>query len=563
MTGAAPPFRSPPLRSPPRPMTPRPMTPRPTPPGRPAPQSLSQSPPPVPPPGSARAPLLRGGVALGLLVGVLGTWSVLATLSGAVIAPGRVEVAGNRQVVQHPEGGVVAAVLVREGQAVAAGDVVMRLDGAALRAELAAVEARLAALAARQARLEAEAADAPAITVPAALRAAGETGPVAPGARPETGGAADDGLAAGPAGRPDPAPAPPFDTPAFGVAAFDSADTAPDGPSGVAALIDGQRRLFAARRDTLRQHLAQRDRRIDQTRAQIAGLGQQIAAAEAGRALLAEERSVQADLLARGLAQASSLMALRREEARLLGEIGGLRAARARAREQIAEIAIEKLVLAAERREAAAAELREVAEAGLDLAARRRVLADRIAGLDLRAPVAGIVLGLATTTPRSVVRAADPLMFLVPRDRPLVVAVRLPAARIGAVHPGQAVRLRLAGDASDARDLAGRVALISPDALADEGGAFYRVEVVPDATGPAAADARDREAAEAGPAGAEAGPAGAGAGYGEPGSAAAGAGAALLPGMPVEAYFRTRDRTPLAYLLEPFTAYLGRAFREG
>ena len=88
---------------------------------------------------SARRPVTLGLVTLALLVGGFGGWSVLTDISGAIVVPGQLEVEQNRQIVQHPDGGVVAEINVVEAQAVKAGDLLIRLDGSLLQSELAIV----------------------------------------------------------------------------------------------------------------------------------------------------------------------------------------------------------------------------------------------------------------------------------------------------------------------------------------------------------------------------------------------------------------------------------------
>ena len=94
-------------------------------------------------------------IALGLLVGGFGIWSVMANISGAIIAAGQVEVDQNRQVVQHPDGGVVERIMIDEGDTVAAGDILIDLDAKLLRSELAIVEGQLFEIMARRGRLQA------------------------------------------------------------------------------------------------------------------------------------------------------------------------------------------------------------------------------------------------------------------------------------------------------------------------------------------------------------------------------------------------------------------------
>ncbi|MDP3341633.1 HlyD family type I secretion periplasmic adaptor subunit [Frigidibacter sp.] len=418
-----------------------------------------------------RGAVLSGVLVLALLAGSFGAWSVLAPLSGAVIAPGRVEVQQRPQVVQHPDGGVVAEILVAEGDRVAVGAVLIRLDGAALRSELAIVEAQYVEHLARRGRLEAERAGAPTLTMPAELAALS---------------------------RPDLAP-----------------------------LIDGQSRLFAARAETAAAEAALLDRRARQISARSAGIAAERAALTRQQALIAEELAGQRILLGRGLAQSARVLALEREAARLEGRAGELAAAAAEAEARHSETLIEALRLQASRREEAEAGLRDLAASEMELAERRQALLLRLGQLDLRAPAAGIVHALQVTTPRAVIRPAEPVLHLIPQDRPLLVALRIPAGKIGHVQLGQAVSLRLPGPgAGTAPSPTGRIARISPDALQDsaETPAFFRAEV------------------EVTPG---------------PGTES------LTPGLPVEGFIATRPQPPLALLLDPLTRYFGRAFPAG
>ena len=102
---------------------------------------------------SARAPMMLGLIAIFVLFAGFGAWAVGTRIAGAVVAPGQVEVEQHRQIVQHPDGGVVDKILVREGQQVRAGDVLIQLDGNLLRTELAIVEGQYYEMLARRGRL--------------------------------------------------------------------------------------------------------------------------------------------------------------------------------------------------------------------------------------------------------------------------------------------------------------------------------------------------------------------------------------------------------------------------
>lgn len=423
-----------------------------------------------------RRPALLGLLALLVLVLGFGLWATLTKISGAIVAQGQIEVERDRQVVQHIDGGVVEEIYVIEGQAVQAGDPLLRLDGAALQSELTIVEGQLSELSARSSRLVAERDEADELVF-------------------------DDDLLAIAASSPE-----------------------------VASQVEGQRRLFEARRETLDEQRSQLTKRIDQIMSQAEGIKAQRLALTRQLELIDQELVSQQSLLEKGLAQAGAVLALQREQARLEGQIGELVAALAQTEGQVTEIQIQISGLDTKRREESTTELRDIGPAILELAERRRALVERIARLEIRAPVAGIVLGLQVTTPRSVLRPADPVLFIIPQDRPLVITARIAPIHIDEIAVGQEAELVFSAFSSrDTPHLKGRVTLVSADALTDpQTGATYYVAELELAEG---------EQQRLG-------------------------NKALLPGMPVEVFMQTGRRTPLAYLVKPFTDYFARAFRE-
>jgi HlyD family secretion protein len=420
--------------------------------------------------------MILGLLSLVVLVGGFGTWAVTSNIAGAIIASGQIEVDQNRQAIQHPEGGVVAELAVDEGQQVEEGEILLRLDASDIASGYAVVRGQLNEVRARRARLEAE----------------------------------RDGLS----------------ELQFGT---DLQQTALNDPE-LADILSGQLNLFAARRDTLDREIDQLTRRTEQIASQIDGMIAQRTALERQQDLVGEELVAQQDLLERGLAQAARVLTLQREEANLLGSLGEIDASAAQAEGRITEIELSILQLETQRREEAIAELREVRVQEEELAERARALARQLDQMDLRAPVAGIVYGMTVFGPRSVVRPADPVLFLVPQDRPLVISARVEAIHVDQVFVGQEVLLRFpAFDMQTTPDLYGLVTRVSADAFVDEatGASFYETQIVLD----------DGQLELLGD-------------------------VTLLPGMPVEAFIRTDDRTPIAYLLRPLTDYFNRAFRE-
>jgi HlyD family secretion protein len=375
-----------------------------------------------------RSPLVAGWLALAVLILGGGGWSSTVLLSGAVTAPGQIEVDGNRQVVQPLDGGIVDAIRVQEGDGVVAGQPLVELDGADLGASLARLRTALAALAARHARLTAE----------------------------------RDGLAA-----------PPFDADLLAAA------NRPE----IAALVDDQRRLFTARADSDSSQRDQLARQADQIGHEIDGLVAQRDALDRQLVLVAQDLATQSDLAGRGLAPVERVLSLQRQTAELQGSRAALDSQRAQAESRITETRIAALRIAQTRRETALTELRDLVPQELDLTGQADALTVRIARLTLRAPVSGIIWGLSVTTPGAVVKPGDTILSVVPQDRPLIVAAEVPPVNIDDVAVGQVVRLRvLAFHDRLAAELTGRVAKVSPDAFHDDrtGRSFYRVRIALD-----------------------------------------------------------------------------------
>lgn len=381
-------------------------------------------------PLSSRPALISGWLALLALVAGLGAWAVLSRLSGAVLATGLVAPAGDRLVVQHPDGGVIAALAVAEGSAVSPGQLLVRLEAGTLGSEKAIADNRAWQLTARRLRLEAERDGRAALLPSRALAMAARRTPA------------------------------------------------------LAALLSEESKLFAARHAAYREEDAQLGLRQSQTRAQIAGFDVQARALSRERTLLDEELAVQSSLQARGLAQASQVSRLAREIARLDGQIGGLAASTAQAEGQLAEIGIARIRLTSTRRETAMTELRPLEAEIAELEESRRDIERRLDARDIRAPAAGVVQGLSLTTPRAVLRPAEALLSIIPHSAPPVVTARIAPRDIDVVRAGADVRLRLtAFDARTTPELVARLTRVSADAFQDPatGQSYYRAEIALDA----------------------------------------------------------------------------------
>lgn len=427
---------------------------------------------------SARLPIAVGGVALLILILGLGTWATNAMIDGAVVASGRVIVESNRQAVQHPDGGVVAEVLVKEGAKVDQGDVLVRLDPTLAQSDLRIVERQLHELMARRGRLVAERDGTTSITFDESLLLAAET------------------------------------------------------DAEMAELVTGQRLLFEARLKGSDQAVTQLQNQKLQLGNQVAGIDATTSALNLQITLTEEELRGQEALLEKGLAQGTRVLNLRRELARLSGATGQAAAQRAEAMERIAETEIEMAQLYGQRREDAITSLRDIKVSEMELAERADALHTRLDRMEIRAPVAGVVYDIRLLGEWSVLRPAEPLLFILPENRPLLIESRIRPLNVNSVHVGQEVVVRFPSfDMRETPDLIGRVLHVSPDIYSESetGATFYRAEVV-------LPEEEVKKLAED---------------------------QIIIPGMPVDTYLRTGEYTPLAYILKPLTRYMGSAMREG
>ncbi len=425
---------------------------------------------------SARVPILIGVLALIALIGGIGVWGSMTRIAGAIVASGTIQVESLRQVVQHPDGGVVGEILARDGQRVVAGDIVLRFDDNFLKSQESVLDGQLSEYAGRRARLRAERDDSEVLK--------------------------------------------------FDLIFEERAKSDPK----LREILVTQTSLFKARLETYERTLAQLAERKSQIELQITGREQQVKSLDRQIELIAKERVDQEGLLAKGLAQASRVLSLQREEANLQGERGEILAGIASNGAQIIETELEALRMGSERREQAETDLQDIETNEIELLERLLVAKETLKRLDVRAPVAGIVYGMQVHALRSVVRPADPILYIIPQDQPLVVQARIETIHVDQVSVGQPASLRFSTfDLRTTPEIFGTVSKVSADVFTDEvtGEQFYTAELVPNIG----------EIERLGQ-------------------------VELLPGMPVETFIKTGDRTPLNYLVKPFADYFNRAFRE-
>src|SRR5262245_60740588 len=418
---------------------------------------------------------LSAGVIVTLLFVVTAFgWAYLAQLSGAVIAPGTVVVEGSSKKVQHAQGGVVSEIPVENGSRVTAGDVVIRLDDTQARASLGIISSQLAELIGRKARLVAERDNATSIAFPDILRHV---------ARPEA-----------------------------------------------SRIVEGEIRLFEARRTANESRKAQLAERIRQLEEEINGSTVQHGAKVRELALIKDELSRVDDMYQRNLLPVTRLISLQREEARIDGENGTLIAQVARLRGQIAETQLQIGAIDQTVSSEAQKEIREIEARIAELQDRRIAAEDQLRRIDIRSPIDGVVHELVTHTVGGVIAAGEQLMLIVPYHEALSVEVRIQTTDIDQIHVDQKCVLRFpAFQQQSTPEGTGRITRLAPDASreAQTGQTYFVARIAPDAA--------CRETSH---------------------------GRRLVPGMPVEVFIETAQRSVLSYAMKPLTDRFARAFRE-
>jgi membrane fusion protein, type I secretion system len=424
---------------------------------------------------SIRRHLLGGAViALMLTVGV-GGWATTTELSGAVIAPGSIVVDSNVKKVQHLTGGIVGELLVRDGQRVRAGEVVLRLDETVTRVNLAIVTKGLDEMTARQARLASERDQVEQVAFPATLLAR--------------------------ANEPD-----------------------------VAAAIQSEGKLFELRRSARLGQKSQLRERIGQLDEEVRGYtALQEAKAEEIELIQRELEGVRA-LWNKNLVQINRLISLEREAARLKGERAQSVAAIAQSRGKIGEIGLQIIQIDQDLSSEVARELREVEGKIGEFIERKVAAEDQLKRVEIRAPQDGVVHQLAVHTVGGVVPPGDPIMLIVPEADALSVEAKIWPQDIDQLHVGQSAGLRFSAfNQRTTPEINGVITRISADVSREDktGQSYYTIRI----------GIRPEEIARLG-------------------------NMKLVPGMPVEAFMKTYDRTVISYFTKPLHDQILRAFRE-
>ncbi|MEH3148605.1 MAG: HlyD family type I secretion periplasmic adaptor subunit [Methylobacterium frigidaeris] len=307
------------------------------------------------------------------------------------------------------------------------------------------------------------------------------------------------------------------------------ADVLEAGPE-VARIVEGEGTLFRFRAEARAGQSAQLRERIGQLRDEIRGLTEQAEAKEHESTIIQREYEGVQDLWKKNLIQLARVTALERDISRLKGERGVLVATIAQTRGKISETELQIIQLEQNLRSEAGKELAEIRARAATLAEQKITAYDQLQRIEIRSPQAGSVHELAVHTRGGVITPGEPVMLIVPAADSLVVEVRVAPQDIDRLRIGQPAGLRFPGfDQRTTPELAGTVTRIAADVSEDKRtGVFYYLVRLSVASG---------DLARLGA-------------------------ATLMPGMPVEAFIRTADRTVLSYLTKPLADQARRAFRE-
>jgi HlyD family type I secretion membrane fusion protein len=381
----------------------------------------------APYPTNCKRTLAFGWIVIGITFGGFGTWAAVAPLSSAAIAPGTVVVDSNRKSVQHLEGGVIREILVRDGDLVDAGQVLLRLDGANIRAAIASLQPMLATNQAYKARLLAERDGLEEIIFTEGLAAEAETN------------------------------------------------------AASAQILAGQRRIFETRVNALAGERALNANRLAQSRQRLEGLERQFEVKQREMALMRKELNDQQTLLSSGYTTKRRVASAERTVQQLESEYADLQSKIEEAKVLVERYELEDQQIDKNFVEQVENELYSVDHESYQLLERMRSIQDQHVRLDVRAPVSGVVVNMVAHTVGGVVAPGSPILDIVPKNDKLMIEAQVRPADIDGVKSGLLADVRFpAFNSTDIPRLTGSVTRVSADRLTNTNGAPYflvRVQV--------------------------------------------------------------------------------------
>ncbi len=424
---------------------------------------------------SMRNTLFMGYASIALLVGVFGGWAALTDINGAVIANATIVVESYSKRVQHQAGGLVSKIMVKDGDRVTEGQPLIVLDPTDAKSELAVVDNSLDELQVKKARLEAQRDGLIDLRLPDAL-------------------------------------------------------ASKKGDGKIAAIVTGQLKLLQSTAESVKGKRDQLKQQVEQLTEQISGIDAQIVSKRDQTKLIVKELGDLKKLQAKGLVPNSRILSVEREQSRLAGEDGELRASKAAAQSRIGEVELRALQLQEDVRTEALTELRDTEAKLGELIERRVALSSRVNRTTINAPITGTIYQLAVHTEGGVIGAGDTLMLIVPEGDDLVLQAQVAPNDRDQVQTGQGAQVRFPSFNSRLTpEIFATVQQVAADTTRADANSppFYAVRLV--------ISAKEIEK------------------LGEN---------RLQPGMNAEVFIQTGARSPMSYLLKPLVDQFTRALRE-
>ncbi len=419
---------------------------------------------------TGRIGMLAGLVLMMMVFG----WAYTTPISGAVIASGSAVVRGKPKIVQSLDGGIVDEIRVSDGDLVAAGDILLRLDPTLLRINLEMYRNRLAETQAEISRLQAEQFTGTPLVFD-------------------------------------------YDTEFLDALPLDIINA-------------GQKEIFHARREVMKGRKEQLHEKIAQFGNQISGVDGLITAKNEQLSFIEQELADVRSLYADGLVREGQMLELQRSRSQLLGEISGHQSEMARIHNSIRDTELEILQSDRQFKEEVVTNLREAVMKGEELVLQIVTARKQLERIEILSPVDGVVHEMQVFNTGGVVPPGETILQVIPVSEGLDFEVRVDPNAIDQVVQGQRAKIVFSAFSTrSAPEIFGTVSGISPSSVTDPktGQSFYRVTL---AIPPAELARLD--------------------------------GHEILPGMPIETFLQTGDRSVLSYLTRPLSDQLRRAFRD-
>jgi len=372
--------------------------------------------------------IIAGLLVIAFFFGGLGVWSVYFPFQGAVIAPGVVNVFGERKMVQHLEGGIINKIFVKEGDEVTQGDVLIELKSSQVSSNVELLQGRLWAKEAEAARLRAEAGMKPSISWPKALNEL--------------------------TGDPD-----------------------------IAQILSTEKDIFVSRRSDLQGKIKLYDSQISQTKNRIEGAKEELKSVTEIILNLEEDLAGKRPLLAEKYMGKNDILTLERSLSEYRGRKGKLKQDIAQFTQMIQEFKLRIADMENQYRDEAVSNLGEVTDLIFDLKDQITPMLDAQQRLEVRAPVSGVVLNMQVHSEDSgVIRPGMPLLEIVPKELRMVIKAQVRPQDIISVKKGQPTKVQLAAfQRKSTPPIRGKVIYVSPDLMSEQTArgqvSYYEVHV--------------------------------------------------------------------------------------